>query len=213
MDYVQIALSARLAHGDLVAAHQALEAGVVDDGVRLILIKQMLVTCANVSDLEAISRRLYRERPELSEIITPHRRNFDFAKYIRNIAVGHVNPALCRKAVEWRPELNALLASEQPGAAVFLGYAILETAINTYVDGDRHKVFESDTDLAYPPDMSRFLNFLGSTVHIGISYCEALANAAVGRAELPDFNANLLELAAKAGRTDFKFITRKGESG
>jgi hypothetical protein len=46
-----------------------------------------------------------------------------------------------------------------------------------------------------------------------MAYCEALAVAAVRRAELPDFDANLSELAIKAGKTDFKFITRKGESG
>jgi hypothetical protein len=213
LDFVQIAISARLAHGDLVAADQALESDPNDRGVRLILVKQLLLSCANVADLEVISRGLYREHPEIGEIITPHRRNFDFAKYIRNIAVGHVNPALSRKAIEWRPELNAVLAVHKPGGDAFLGFAILETAINTFVDGDSHRIFESDTDLGYPPDLTRFLNFLGSTVHVGIAYCEALASAAVRRAQLLDFNANLVELAIKAGNTDFRFITRKGESG
>lgn len=48
MDFVQIAISARLAHGDLVAADRALEAGPADHGTRLILIKQLLVSCAIV---------------------------------------------------------------------------------------------------------------------------------------------------------------------
>jgi hypothetical protein len=213
LDFVQIALSARLAHGDLVAADAALEADPSDHGVRLIFIKQLLLSCANVADLELISRGMYQEHPEIGEIITPHRRGFEFAKYIRNIAVGHVNPALCRKAMEWRPELNALLVVPKPGGDVFLGYAFLETAINTFVDGDRHRIFESDTDLAYPPDLTRFLNFLGNTVYVGIAYCEALSGAAVRHAELPDYDEKLFELALKAGQTDFKFITRKGESG
>ena len=212
MDFVQIAISARLAHGDLVAADRALEAGAADHGTRLILIKQLLVSCANVSDLEGISRTLYKAHPEVGEIIVPHRRSFEFAKYIRNIAVGHVNPALCRKAIEWRPELNALLVEPKEGADVFLGYAMLETAINTYVDGERHRIFGGDTDLAYPPDMTRFLNFLGQTVHVGIAYCGALSAIAVPKAGLPEYQANFFELAMKAGLTDFKFITRKGES-
>jgi hypothetical protein len=211
MDFVQIALSARLAHGDLVAADQALDTGAEDPAVRLIFIKQLLVSCANVADLELMSRGLYRERPELAEIITPHRRNFEFAKYLRNIAVGHVNGSLCQKAVEWRPELNAVLTAAKPGGDVFLGYAILETAINTFVDADRHRLFESDTDLDYPPDLQRFLNFIGQTVHIGIAYCQALAEAAVARAQLPNFEANLFDLAQKAAKTEFKFLTRKGE--
>lgn len=213
MDFIHVAISARLAHGDLRAADHALEVGPTDHGIRLILIKQLLLSCANVSDLEAISRGLYKAHPEVGELITPHRRSFEFAKYVRNIAVGHVNPALCRKAVEWRPELTALLSDPQDGADVFLGYAVLETAINTYVDGENHRIFEGDTDLAYPPDMRRFLDFIGQTVHVGIAYCEALAAVAVAKAELPDFKANLLDLVVKAGKTDFKFITRKGEAG
>ncbi|MHC4047562.1 hypothetical protein [Bradyrhizobium sp. 23AC] len=43
MDFVHIAICARLAHGDLVAADAALEAGPTDDGIRLILLKQLLV--------------------------------------------------------------------------------------------------------------------------------------------------------------------------
>lgn len=109
MEFVHIAISARLAHGDLVAADGALEADPGDHSVRLILVKQLLVSCANVADLELICRALYKEHPAISEIITPHRRNFEFAKYIRNIAVGHVNPALSQKAFEWRPELNLVL--------------------------------------------------------------------------------------------------------
>jgi hypothetical protein len=210
MDFVHIAISARLAHGDLVAADGALEAGPTDDGVRLILVKQLLVSCANVTDLELICRALYKDHPAISEIITPHRRNFEFAKYIRNIAVGHVNPALSQKTLEWRPELNIVLTKPGAPAEALLGYAVLESAINTFVDGERHRIFDSDTDLAYPPDLTRFLNFLGATVHVGIAYCAAVAAAALEHANLPDFNENWLELSAKAGATDFAFITRKG---
>jgi hypothetical protein len=211
LDYIQIVISARLAHGDLVAADKALEAGPDDHAMRLVLLKQLLVSCANVADLEGISRGLYKDHPELNEIISTHRRGFEFAKYMRNVAVGHVNPALCRKAIEWRPELNTVLAACDAGTDAFLSYAILETAINTFVDGERHKVFESDTDLAYPPDLARFLNYLGETVHAGMAYCSALSAIAVSRAELPDYREKRFELAAKAGQTEFKFITRKGE--
>ncbi len=39
MDFVHVAISARLAHGDLIAADAALEAGPDERGVRLVLIK------------------------------------------------------------------------------------------------------------------------------------------------------------------------------
>ena len=209
MDYIHIAISARLAHGDLVAADGALEAGPSGHGVRLVLMKQLLVSCANVSDLEQTCRALYKDHPAISEIITPYRRNFEFAKYIRNIAVGHVNPALSQKTLEWRPELNVVLTKSDTSAEAFLGYAVLETAINTFVDGERHGIFDSDTDLAYPPDQTRFLNFLGSTVHVGITYCAAVADAALEQTKLPDLSENWLELFAKAGATDFAYITRR----
>ena len=123
---------------------------------------------------------------------------------------GHVNPTLSQKTLEWRPEVNTVLTKPGASAEAFLGYAVLESAINTFVDGERHRIFDSDTDLAYPPDLTRFLNFLGSTVHVGIADCAAVAAAALERAHLPDFNENWLELSAKAGTTDFAFITRKG---
>jgi hypothetical protein len=47
-------------------------------------------------------------------------------------------------------------------------------------------------------------------VHVGIAYCAAVAAAALQHANLPDFNKDWLELSAKAGVTDFAFITRKG---
>ena len=200
----------RFAHGDLVAADASLEGGPSDHGVRLILVKHLLVSCANVNDLELICRALYKDHPAISEIITPHRRKFEFAKYIRNIAAGHVNPALSQKTLEWRPVLDAVLTKPGAPAEAFLGYAMLETAINTSVYGERHRIFDSDTDLAYPPDMTRFLNFLGSTVHVGIVYCAAVATAALDHANLPDFNESWRELSAKAGATDFAFITRRG---
>jgi hypothetical protein len=31
-------------------------------------------------------------------------------------------------------------------------------------------VLDSDTDLAYPPDLKRFLNYVGETVHARIAY-------------------------------------------
>ena len=172
--------------------------------------KQLPVSRANVADLELMCRTIYKDHMAIAEIITPHRRNFEFAKYIGNNAVGHVNAALSQKALEWRPELNLVLTKLDAPAEAFLGYAVLETAINTFFDGERHRIFDSDTDRAYPPDLTQFLNFLGSTVHVGIAYCAAVAAAALERANLPDLNEDWLELSAKAGLTDFAFITRKG---
>ena len=51
----------------------------------------------------------------------------------------------------------------------------LETAINTYADPvTGHKLSISDTDLNYPPDHTRFLNFLGDTVLGSMAYITQL---------------------------------------
>lgn len=62
----------------------------------------------------------------------------------------------------------------------------------------------------YPSDLTRFLNFLGSTAHVRIAYCAPVAATALERANLPDFNETWLKWSAKAGATDFAFVTRKG---
>lgn len=213
MNFVHIVISARLAHGDLIAADTALEAGPADHSIRLLLIKQLLLSCANIADLELICRALYKYNPGISEIITPHLRNFEFAKYIRNITVGHVNPALCRKTLEWHPVLNSILTKSDVKAEACVGYFLLDTAINTFVNDGQHRIFESETDLFYPPDMTRFLNFLGSTVEVGMAFCSAVATTALEQVNLPDYKENWLELSVKASDTDFNYITRKNSDG
>lgn len=73
MNFVHVAISARLAHGDLVAADSALEAGPSDHGVRLILVKQLLVSCANVTDLELTCRALYKDHPANERLTARYR--------------------------------------------------------------------------------------------------------------------------------------------
>lgn len=97
------------------------------------------------------------------------------------------------------------------GGAVYANYAAVETAINTYVDDeDKHRLFESETDLNYPPDLRRYLNFLGDTVHAAISYTEKLAQIAAASAQFPNCGDEWVELAMKAGQTDFKFLSKGG---
>ena len=58
--------------------------------------------------------------------------------------------------------------------------------------------------------MTRLLNFLVSTEHVGIAYCAAVAAAAAKYANLPNYDEKLLELSLKAGATEFRFTKRKG---
>ena len=99
---------------------------------------------------------------------------FEFAKYVRNIMVGHMDVALLAKAIEWKPEVNWLLADNADKATFLLNLFVLETALNTYVDGnEKHLLFDGDTDLIYPPDWRRFLVWLTGITSGGILFLEA----------------------------------------
>lgn len=207
MDYIHFLVAARLAQADLKRGDEALEAG-PDLPMRLVLIRHLLVAVANVADLEESVRALYQQHPDLRELIAPHINALKFAKYLRNISVGHLNPGLAPKALIWRAELHMLLPNNDVPSVAITSLMVLETAINTYVGDQGHRFFESETDLMYPPDNQRFLNFLGETVHASIRFTERLAEIAIPEVELVDVKENWFELAKKAGQMDFHYLTK-----
>ncbi len=86
---------------------------------------------------------------------------------------------------------------------------ILETAINTYVDADgNHRVFDSETDLAYPPNNTRFLIFLTKVIRSTIQYLNMYIDLTVPNMKGEIDNSWNVEHAFKAGKTDFKFIKK-----
>ncbi len=91
---------------------------------------------------------------------------------------------------------------------LFVSLAALETAINTFTENTGHKIFESETDLMYPPDQKRFLNHLGDTVSNSIKYLEALATISRSKSEVPEDDAEIMELYQKAGQTEFSVLKR-----
>lgn len=174
----------------------------------IVHLKAALVALANVADLEPTLRATYKTQPEPSQIIKPLQKQLTFAKYLRNKYVGHIHPQLIAKAIEWQPVLRhspGRLADPQFIQLVNLW--LLETTINTYVDGDgKHKVFDGETDLIYPPDYQRFLNFLEETVRGSISYLRLLDRLWAPTLVLPADRVFDVEAAIKAGKTEFQFL-------
>ena len=173
-------------------------------------LKSALVTLANFCDFELTVRSTYKEHPEPSIIIKPLRKNIEFSKYLRNKLVGHIHPDLIAKAIEWQPMLrHAATKLNDPTTMVMVNLWLLETAINTYVEADgKHKIFNGDTDMMYPPDWMRFLDFLEITVRGSIEYLKLLQACWA-----PKILATLQspfdrELAIKAGQTEFKFLAQ-----
>jgi hypothetical protein len=83
---------------------------------------------------------------------------------------------------------------------------ILETAINTYVGEDgKHKVFASETDLLYPPDWKRFVDYLEVSIRAAIRYLGDLCGVLNEAIDHPIPDELDLELWIKAGKNPFCF--------
>lgn len=205
---LEFLLQASIHRADLEIVDSHIGSIGITDLTGMLHLKSALVTLANFCDFELTARPTYKEHPEPSAIIKPLRKNIEFSKYLRNKFVGHIHPDLIAKAIEWQPFLrHAATDLNDPKVMAMVNLWILETAINTYVEADgTHKVFSSETDLMYPPDWSRFLDFLETTVRGGINYLKTL-QALWGPKILPTLQSPFdLELAMKAGRTEFKFL-------
>lgn len=196
-------------HHGLLATHEALEAGTANINMRMVLLRHIMLEIANTADLAGQSRSLYRDHPDLGDLYSLIGKGLEFCKYLRNKYVGHFVPELTAKTFEWLPQTNALLGSGELDKQLAVSWLALETAINTYVDETSgHKIFETDTDLNYPPDRTRFLNFLGETALGAIAYVIRLIEITRGYVSIPDMEKDWLELAIEAGKTDFEYLTK-----
>jgi hypothetical protein len=210
MNHRHICTAGMVAHHDLLTTHLALEAGPESRNMRLVLMRHLIMEIANVADLAAISGALYRDHPDLGELHRPIRGALEFFKYLRNLYIGHFVPELTDKTFEWKPETNTLLGSTTLNEQWIVSLFSLETAINTYADLEAgHKIFDSETDLLYPPDYTRFLDFLGETVSGSIIYLARLIAVTRAYVDIPDLHhENMLRLAIAAGQTDFVVLTK-----
>lgn len=208
-----ICMTARLALGDLTEIDRQLTDAGELNAHWLLLVKQSLISIANLTDLELTARQIYKTNPEVSVAFKTHSKKFEFAKYVRNIVVGHSNEKLLEKALEWKPEIHWLLFDESENATFLVNLFVLETAMNTFVDDNgKHLVLAGDSDLTYPPDWNRFLQWLTDIIRGGITFLVALLSATQPMLPTPPpkEGPEMIELFAKAGLTTFKRVTKSG---
>jgi len=222
MDYRHICSAALIAQYGLQTAHDAAnntdngKAGDFDEAIeahslQLMYFRYIMLEIANIADTESISRALYKDHPALSKKSDELRKPFEFFKYIRNKYIGHLVPELSAKTFEWLPEAYwSLERKEENVSRLVLSWHFLETVINTYVDpGTGHKIFETETDLNYPPDRRRFLNYLGENAEKSIEFSAELAQTSASYIDFPDFEKEGLMPWVEAGKTDFEYIKKK----
>lgn len=175
-----------------------------------VLVKQAFVAIANLVDFELTVRSIYATNRGLSEIYAKASKQYELAKYLRNKFVGHIKIELLAKAIEWKPQLRYMLKdTDKPNVMFMYNLWVLETAINTYVKPNgEHKIFESETDLSYPPDLKRFLVFLTHLVKSGVEYLDCLSVILGRNVEMLDHTQQKLEDWQTAGETEFEYIKK-----
>ncbi|NSY32255.1 hypothetical protein DS891_01355 [Pseudoalteromonas sp. JC28] len=203
-------IKANLIRSDLVEIDRQLSNGFRHDMSTMLLVKQALLTITNLVDFELSVRLLYKKHPQLSEQYKENAKSYDFSKYLRNKFVGHIKPELIMKAIEWKPELSYSLNSVNDQKMMYVfNLFVLETAINSYVAQDgKHKIFESETDLVYPPDFERFLMYLETIIRSAIKFLDELCTALGETIDIPTHQEQKLEHWQKAGETTFEFIKK-----
>ncbi len=203
-------IKSKLLKADLVEIDKQFEDSGFKDMSSIILFKHAFVTIANLVDFELTVRSIYAERRNLSTIYAEASKEFEFAKYLRNKFIGHINPELLEKAIGWRPEMRYILkGTDEPEVMFMYNLWVLETAINTYVKPDgSHRLFESETDFIYSPDRKRFLIFLTHVVKSGIEYLKALSKVLANKVEMLDHTKQDLEHWLSSGKTEFKYIKK-----
>ena len=203
-------IKSKLLKADLKEIDQQLSENGFQNMSSMLLVKQALLTVSNLVDFEVTIREIYKEHRVLSEKYSFFEKNYKFAKYLRNKFIGHIKQELIQKSIEWKPELRYLLKYSDESNTIFaFNLFVLETAINTYINPDgSHQLFESETDLIYPPDMKRFLTYLSETMRSAIDYLHDLGQALGKSVEMLDLSEQKLEHWMEAGKTKFEFIKK-----
>ena len=166
----------------------------------------------NLCDLERSIRSMYSQYSGLSEKFDAFKANAELFSYLRNKFAGHLTNDLVEKALEWKPELKMMLDKEyDPRMVSVFNLFFLETAINTYVDDQgQHKLFDSETDLVYPPDEKRFRETLQESIDDASEFLDALEHILRPQVRIPETREEQFKLFIKAGGTDFEYL-RKGK--
>lgn len=202
-------IKARLIKSDLIEILKQFERYSLKDMSSIILLKQAFICIANLVDFERTMRIIYSEHRNLSSFFNEMYVEYEFAKYIRNKFVGHIKIDLLAKAIEWKPELRYLIhKTNDPNIMFLYNIWILETTINSFVDSNgKHKIFNSDTDLIYPPDYQRFITFLNKTIKSAIEYLNIL-DAILYISIEENEKMESVEHWLLAGQTSFKYIKK-----
>lgn len=150
-------------------------------------------------ELEQRIRSMYSEH--IGDLVTnsmPSGRTQDYSPTCATNS-PHISRMTWSKVLEWKPELKMMLGEQyDPTMVSVFNFFFLETAINTYVDDQgRHKLFDSETDLIYPPDEKRFRETLLESIDHASEFLDALEKVWRPQVRIPETGDGSLSISLR----------------
>lgn len=214
-DSIALLIKAKIIKSDLMTLNEEFNNnGILSNTKNIIMLKYAFITMSNLYDFEPEVRHLHDDI-DIKQLFHSMKKDYEFIQYIRNKFVGHLQVELINKAIEWQPFLKYNLSynnQNSPDAMDISNLWLLETTVNTYVKPDeKHKIFNSDSDFHYPPDLKRFNIFLYKNINNGINYLDIIIKTLEDQLQLKilTLQEQLID-ARHSGMTTFKYISKKG---
>ena len=175
------------------------------------LLRNIILELGNVEDISKISHTLHRDYDSLNNFYSKIKPHLDFFNYLRNKFVAHIPTGITHQTLEWLPQAYLILGKTDGANQLMLSLFALETAINTYTSlKSGYKIFDSETDLQYPPDRDRFFDLLISFSESSINYLQELVKISKLQFDIPDIKADEFDFFKRAAMLKFEYVTKRG---
>lgn len=171
---------------------------------KLRLFKNCFVSLDILRDSFSHFSLLLKSQKKLTEKAKSLKKRLEFINHLRNKISGHLDEKVITKAIKWEPLIFSKDEKDNEKGRKFLIYkSLMESAINSFIDIDsKQKVFDTEIDLAYPPNQKLFFNYIEDLNIDAIDFLTEIEMILKNEIEYWDQNA-LIEMARKAGETDF----------
>lgn len=147
---------------------------------------------------------------DMSKKLKNLKSKLEFMNHLRNKCSGHLDDDLLAKAIQWAPSLFTKKTMNSDHQMLIVYKTLLESAINSYLDNNNNqKYFNTEIDLAYPPNWKLFIEFMSETSRESLCFLDSVIEKIKSQLELITSMEDLYLQAIKAGQTDFN-LYKKG---
>lgn len=138
----------------------------------------------------------------------------EFMNHLRNLIGGHLDNKVIGNAIQWEPAIFDVKINNEREAQLNLFYkSLIESAINSYVDKNgKHKVFDSEIDLFYPPNQATLFDYLEKVNTLALNLIENILIDIKPEIKFIETQDEYFQLALEAGKTEFNTKNKKYEN-